>query len=132
MEKRCGFTLLELLIVVVIVGILAVTTIPNMKRSVERTRSRSAQYNLLAIYNAEKRYKLRNNEYYTGASIKSAINSNLSLNIQDSYFTYNISASGTGEFVATATRLDANSICAGKKMYLSSDDSNITKECTAW
>jgi prepilin-type N-terminal cleavage/methylation domain-containing protein len=131
MTNKKGFTLLELLIVVVIVGVLAALTIPNMRSSVERTRSRSAQFNLQAIYNAEKRYKLRNNKYYYGANTQAAINENLQLNIQDSYFTYQITGSADS-FNATATRFDPSSICANKKMRVSHENSTIEKECNVW
>jgi prepilin-type N-terminal cleavage/methylation domain-containing protein len=131
MTNKKGFTLLELLIVVVIVGVLASLTISNMRSSVERTRSRSAQFNLQAIYNAEKRYKLRNNKYYVGANTQKDINENLQLNIQDSYFTYQITGDGNS-FNATATRFDPASICANKKMRVSDDNSTIVKECNVW
>jgi prepilin-type N-terminal cleavage/methylation domain-containing protein len=138
MENK-GFTFLELIIVVVIVGILAAMTIPNMSTTVERTRSRSAKYNLVAIYNAQKRFKLRNNVYfYTGATnaTKANINANLNLNIEDSYFTYNITpythTDGGIGFNATATRF-GKGLCVKSKMFITSDNSTPnTHECSSW
>lgn len=64
-----GFTLLELLVVVVIVGILAATALPSFARAAERARIRDAQAVLAAIYSAERVYYLDQNSYGTLANL---------------------------------------------------------------
>lgn len=60
-----GFTLMELMIGIVIVGILAATAIPSFSKAVEKTRVKDAQTVLAAIYSSEKVYRLDQNSYGT-------------------------------------------------------------------
>jgi type IV pilus assembly protein PilA len=53
MRKNKGFTLIELMIVVAIIGILASIAIPNFLKFVAKTKRSEAKYNLGAIYKTE-------------------------------------------------------------------------------
>ncbi len=55
--KSGGFTLIELMIAVAIVGILASIAIPSYQAHVDRTRRADAQATLTAAANAMERYK---------------------------------------------------------------------------
>jgi prepilin-type N-terminal cleavage/methylation domain-containing protein len=127
--KIKGFTLIEVMIVIVIVGVLAILFIPNMQDPIERSRSKTAAFALQAIYSAEKRYLLSERSYYTSNDTGS-INKNLFLNLNNTYFSYNIKPSGNG-YLATAVRIDGK--CKGLNMTVTHDNSTVKKTgCTAW
>ncbi len=56
--RRGGFTLAEVLIVIVIIGMLAALSIPSFERSVERARVKDAQVTLQMIFQAERIFLL--------------------------------------------------------------------------
>ena len=60
-----GFTLVELIIVVVIVGGLAVLAIPRYRSTMEAVKSREGVGILTALMGAQKRYALENGGAYT-------------------------------------------------------------------
>jgi type IV pilus assembly protein PilE len=63
-NKR-GFTMVEIMVVLIIVSILAAMAIPNYNRSVERAKSRDAQTTLEAIYQSERLFQLDNQAFGT-------------------------------------------------------------------
>ncbi len=133
-----GFTLLELMVVIVIIGILVVYSLPSMRDPLERSRGRNAEFNLIAVYSAQKRHLVRERKYFICDSGDipdpderlAAINQNLSLKIEDAYFEYTISKAGDG-YRARAVRKDGR--CANKAMSVTEDNSTVDKKgCTAW
>ena len=56
MADKKGFTLIELIVVILIVGICLGFAIPNLIVSMEQTKAQSARNNLLAIAAAEQKY----------------------------------------------------------------------------
>jgi type IV pilus assembly protein PilE len=96
-----GFTLLEMMIVVVVIGVLASIALPRYVRVVEKGRSAEARHVLGLIRDSELAYYLDVDSYTTsltalGVQVPTACNASY-------YFSYGI-AGGGSTFTATATR----------------------------
>ncbi len=101
MTQRKGFTLLELLMVVIIIAILAALAIPQYIKTAERARMSEAMSMLGQIRSSEIRYRAEKETF-------TATLTNLDLNPTDilgtSFFTYAVSAANANTFIATAKR----------------------------
>ena len=58
-----GFTLLEVLVVIIIIGSMAALVIPSYSVHIERVRASEGVSNLTALLAAQKRYQLENSIY---------------------------------------------------------------------
>lgn len=98
---RKGFTLIEMLLVVIILAILAGLSLPVLVKSIERARVDEAKSNLDFIRIAQKQYFLVNNTF------SSDIDS-LDIENPDSpssrYFDYTIQSADASDFTARAAR----------------------------
>ena len=64
-RRRTGFSLVELAVVVIIIGVLAAFGVPRMLKSVERSKSAEAFKYLASIRAAQERYQARQGTYAT-------------------------------------------------------------------
>ena len=64
-DKQKGFTLIELMVVVVILAVLAVVVLPNIMDRPDEARKVQAQQNIKAVASALQLYKLDNYTYPT-------------------------------------------------------------------
>ena len=65
MKRQSGFTLVELLVVIVIAAILATVAIPSYREAVRRSDRRAAQAVMLDIANRERQYFTANRTFAT-------------------------------------------------------------------
>src|SRR5437667_3551241 len=62
-KNRKGFTLVELAVVIVIIGVLAAFGVPRFIKSVERSKAAEAFAYLSAVRSAQERYQARQGTY---------------------------------------------------------------------
>jgi prepilin-type N-terminal cleavage/methylation domain-containing protein len=67
-RTRKGFTLVELAVVIVIIGVLAAFGVPRFLKSVERSKAAEAFAYLSAVQSAQERYLAQNGSYATDVS----------------------------------------------------------------
>jgi prepilin-type N-terminal cleavage/methylation domain-containing protein len=116
-KSKKGFTLLEILIVLVILGVIAGLAIPAYTASVEKSRSQEALQALGAIRDSMVRYYALNNKYdgacFPVGSVSTPLCSgtdgldgdpSLKTGGQTLHFTYNITSAAGDAFLVTAKR----------------------------
>jgi type IV pilus assembly protein PilE len=69
MIKSKGFTLIELMVVLLIVGVLAAIAYPSYRESVKRGNRRAAQSVMMEIVNREHQYFIANRVYADTAAL---------------------------------------------------------------
>ncbi len=62
MKRKAGFTLVEIMIVVLIIGLLAAIAIPSFMKARERSRINACINNLRQIDGAKEQYAMENNK----------------------------------------------------------------------
>jgi len=105
-KNRAGFTLLEVLLVAIIVGVLAALVVPQFGGFIEKARVAEATGVIGAIKTAELAYKLNAGNYVACAN-EAAINTNLAVSIPipaAPLWHYAVTAPSATQFIITATR----------------------------
>ena len=105
-HNRKGFTLIELMIVVVIIGILAALAIPRFMQTSGKAKKSEAKTVLKQLYQLERAYFQEHDAYVAGANTAALVASSLSFDDPgaDARYDYSVATAGA-TFTATATEL---------------------------
>ena len=111
MKNNSGFTLLEIIIVIIIVGVLASLALPRLFSTIEFSRSTEAFSSITTVRSSMERCYLMNDESYSGCGdLGTGFND---LDIDDptdapnAHFTYSIEAAASA-YTITAQRKAAD------------------------
>lgn len=128
---RRGFTLVEVVVVMTIMGIMIAIPAPMFLRAVEQSKLDVNSANLRAIWNAERLYRLEHGRYGSISDLLPGGEEDLidpSIVSATAYYQYSIAVSADGKtFVATAQH-PGNSRCYGSI----SIDENGTLTCEVY
>jgi len=114
MNRQNGFTLIELMIVVVIIGILAAIAIPNYQKYVLRTLCEDGKATLLSMASALERYRAQHNSY-RNASLDNLGFSDSTLQKKNDNFVFSMFHNQTVGFMSTGECANVGS--AGDNSY---------------
>lgn len=117
-RRQAGFTLVELLIALVIIGVLATVALPAFNDAVRKSRRSDALTSLAAVQQAQERWRSNHAAYASQAELTlpavaarkdDPVGLGLSSTTSDGYYTVTISGDGPTGYVVTAAAVSGKS-----------------------
>ena len=102
MSKK-GFSLAEILIVVVVASVLVAISVPNFLRTIDKENARQAITYLRLIRSAQKVY-YSNHQTYVNCTSTADIQTNLGIEISDGDYKFSVTGASSTTFTAQATK----------------------------
>ena len=113
MDKRKGFTLMEIIIAAVILGFLTSMAIPSFTTMLQQGYARNAFNNMNLIYAAQKNYYLANGKYCIDRDVQTGINYTCGDNLADLNTNLNLSIPTDNNYTYHCYWNSPNLVCAG-------------------
>ena len=104
LKKKAGFTLVELMIALVVIGILSAIALPNYNAWVKKSRRADATVALSRAQQLQEKYRVSNTTYSSSMSSIGA-----STTSDSGYYTISISSANTTDYTLTATPVSGKS-----------------------
>ncbi|OQA57714.1 MAG: Type II secretion system protein G precursor [Candidatus Omnitrophica bacterium ADurb.Bin277] len=101
--KNKGFTFVEILIVVVLVGVLVALTVPKFLEGVEKSKANQAAAYLRMIKAGQQMYYSKN-DFFLVSNDPKVIKTHLAVDITGTPYNFAIESETPDDFTATATR----------------------------
>lgn len=119
-----GFTLLELIATITVIGVLSGLAVPMYGRAIESARGHQAVAGLRQIHTAERIYRSEDGFYFPhqpthpGAADATEMYDDLNLFLDEADWTYSVDTTGLDDFTATATRSGGGAAYNGAQIQI--------------
>ena len=128
LKSKKGFTLLELMIVLIIIGVLASLALPRMFGMVEKSRGNEAMNFIREIRNSLERCYTEKSGTYVDCDNFS--NLDVDLSAPNQHFTYTITSVSASGYTITATRNTLDGGDGSSTITVTQDSSGYTRTGT--
>jgi len=129
LNKRSGFTLLEIIIVIIIVGVLASLALPRFFATVEFSRSTEALQNASVVRQSVERCYLGRSGTYVGCVI-SALDVENPSTTPGSHFAYIVTGQSATVYTIQATRGTINGGDGTSRIFVEQGLNGVTRSGT--
>jgi len=131
MHKNSGFTLIELIVTIAVIGILVTIAIPNYARSIERSKCAQAMHILKHMRTAGLSYFANNQTFPTPgqeADLEDEVDAFFYSDNSNLDWTFSITTGNDTTFVVQATRLRGPHETAGNTTITITDSNAVSEQ----